>query len=330
MLSRSYIDGTRASWDGKGRRPLLTRVWYPAAPGGRQSDILGPGTPFAVPRVVQDAKLSSRSRTYPLVLLSHGTGGSALQMMWLGHHLAAHGYIVAAINHHGNTGIEPPTPQGFLLVWERARDMRVLLDRLLADSTFGTRIDRPRIGAAGFSLGGYTVIALAGGRFSPKQFERFCHSPEQDFTCEPQPEFPQARAQFEELRKMDPAIEASLRHAEDSYRDPRVKAVFAIAPALGGGLTRDSLGEITVPVQIVVGDGDTVAPPATNAALLASLIPKARLTTMPGVGHYTFLADCNSQGRSTLPICRDALGVERAETHAWANRLAVAFFESAW
>jgi predicted dienelactone hydrolase len=250
--------------------------------------------------------------------------------MWLGHHLAAQGYIAAAINHHGNTGIEPPTPQGFLLVWERARDMIVLLDRLLADTTFGPRIDRRRIGAAGFSLGGYTVIALAGGRFSPRQFDRFCHSPEQDFTCEPQPEFPQARAQFEELRKMDPAIEASLRHAEDSYRDARVKAVFAIAPALGGGLTRDSLGEITVPVQIVVGDKDTTAPSATNAALLASLIPKARLTTMPGVGHYTFLADCNAQGRINLPVCRDGLGVDRAETHAWANRLAVAFFESAW
>jgi predicted dienelactone hydrolase len=330
MLSRSYVDGARASWDAKGRRPLVTRIWYPAAPGGKLGDILGPGTPFAVPRVVQDAKLSSRSRTYPLILLSHGTGGSALQMMWLGHYLAAHGYIAAALNHHGNTGIEPPTPQGFLLVWERAKDVTALLDKMLADPTFGPRIDRKRIGAAGFSLGGYTVIAVAGGRFSPKQFELFCHSPEQDFTCDPQPEFPQARAQFEDV-KMDALVQESLRHAEDSYRDPRVKAVFAIAPALGGGFIGESLSEIRVPVQIVVGEGDTVAPPETNARRLASLIPGAKLTVMPrGVGHYTFLADCTAQGRSDLSICRDAPGVDRAETHAWANRLAVTFFESAW
>jgi len=329
MLSRSFVDETRKSWDGKGPRPLLTRVWYPAA-AGKQSDILEPGTPFAVPRVVQGGKLSSRSRTYPLVVLSHGTGGSALQMMWLGHYLAAHGYIAAALNHHGNTAIEPPTPQGFLLVWERAKDVTVLLDKMLADPTFGPRIDRRRIGAAGFSLGGYTVIAIAGGRFSPKQFELFCHSPEQDFTCEPQPEFPQARAQFEEI-KTDAAVQESLRHAEDSFRDPRVKAVFAVAPALGGGFIAESLSEIRVPAQIVVGEGDTVAPPATNARRLASLVPGARLTVMPGaVGHYTFLAECTPHGRSTISICRDGPGVDRAETHAWANRLAVAFFESAW
>jgi predicted dienelactone hydrolase len=90
------------------------------------------------------------------------------------------------------------------------------------------------------------------------------------------------------------------------------------------------LSEIRVPVQIVIGEGDTVAPQVTNAARLASLIPGARLTVMPGVGHYTFLAECTAQGRSDLSLCRDAPGVDRAETHAWANRLAVAFFESAW
>ena len=42
----------------------------------------------------------------PLVLLSHGTGGSAVMLAWLGETLARAGYVVAAINHHGNTATE--------------------------------------------------------------------------------------------------------------------------------------------------------------------------------------------------------------------------------
>ena len=89
-------------------------------------------------------------------------------MMWLGHYLAARGYIVAAVNHHGNTAAEKQrAAQGFLLYWERAKDLTVVLDKLFADPFFGPRIDRDRIGAAGFSLGGYTVISVAGGGIQP-------------------------------------------------------------------------------------------------------------------------------------------------------------------
>ena len=85
-------------------------------------------------------------------------------LMWMGYYLASRGYIVAAVNHHGNTAAESqPAAQGFLLYWERPKDLTVTLDKLLADPVFGTRIDRKRIGAAGFSLGGYTVISIAGG-----------------------------------------------------------------------------------------------------------------------------------------------------------------------
>ena len=45
--------------------------------------------------------------------------------------------------------------------WERAREMTVLLDRVLQDDVFGPRIDHTRIGAAGFSLGGNTISAVS-------------------------------------------------------------------------------------------------------------------------------------------------------------------------
>jgi predicted dienelactone hydrolase len=279
--------------------------------------------------VAENAPIAAGPGRYPLVLLSHGTGGSAIQMMWLGHRLASNGYIVAAVSHHGNTALEPrPTPQGFLLYWERARDLDVALRALREDPVFGAHIDTSRVGAAGFSLGGYTVLAAAGARFNPAEYDRFCASDQRDFTCEGQAEFPEAPALFAELRKTDPVVQASLRHASDSYRIGSVKGVFAIAPALGGGFTRADAMDITIPVEIVAGDGDKVAPVATNARRFAAIIPGAQLTVLPGgVGHYTFLAQCTERGRSVLPsLCADSPTVNRQEVHDRVAAMALAFF----
>jgi predicted dienelactone hydrolase len=53
--------------------------------------------------------------------------------MWLGDFLAQHGYIVAAVNHHGNTAAgDQILAQGFALVWERPEDLTAVLTKLLA------------------------------------------------------------------------------------------------------------------------------------------------------------------------------------------------------
>lgn len=272
-------------WSRTAPRPLRTAIWYPIDSAAKRETIFRvPATEqiFVPVDVAPSAQMSERSRKYPLVVMSHGTGGSAVMMMWLGTHLAANGYIVAAVNHHGNTAAEmEPAPQGFLLYWERVTDLKLVIDSVLRDPEFGHRIDHRRIGAAGFSLGGYTVIAAAGGRFSQSTFDEFCGSTERDFTCEPQNEFPEAPARFALLRKSDAVVRESLRRSGASYRDRRIKAVFAIAPALGGGFTERGLGPVNVPIHIVVGSGDVITPPRTNAQRYASLIRDATLTVLP-------------------------------------------------
>jgi predicted dienelactone hydrolase len=251
-------------------------------------------------------------------------------MLWLGHFLALHGYIVAAVNHHGNTGAEPvPDARGFLLWWERAKDLSAVLDRLLSDPVFGTRIDRGRIGAAGFSLGGYTVITVAGGRLDKRRYDRFCNSPARDFTCGPQPEFPDAPRLFQELADKDPVIRSMLQHAGDSYLDTRIRAVFAVAPVFGSGFDAAGLSAIKVPVKIVVGLGDTTAPPASNAQRYAALIRGSDLVLLPrSVTHYTFVPECTEQGKKSLErICHDEPGTDRSLVHAQVSALAYEFFE---
>lgn len=107
-----------------------------------------------------------------------------------------------------------------------------------------------------------------------------------------------------------------------------MRAVFAIAPALGQALTADSLRAIPIPVHILTGDADTIAPPGPNAERLAQVTPGAALTRLPLVGHYAFLAECTDAGRrAQAQLCGDAPGVDRAAVHQRAIELAARFFE---
>jgi predicted dienelactone hydrolase len=327
-----YKDEHRRNWDGTGPRPLETAIWYPTKVPGPVA--VAQGSLFQLPGVILDAPIADSGRKYPLVVISHGTGGCAPGMLWLGHYLAEHGYIVVAANHHGNTcGESKLDPRGFLLWWERPQDLTAILDHVLADPVWGPRIDRQRIGAAGFSLGGYTMIEIAGGRIDRALYARFCASPARDFTCGPQPEFPDAPRLFQQLEKTDPVVQDALKHSGDSYRDPRIQAAFAIAPVFAEGFSAKDVADIKIPVEIVVGAGDTVAPPATNAKRFAALIHGARLVVIPGeIGHYDFVPVCSEQGKkATDPnfqrLCHDAPGVDRQKVQKDVAAMALSFFD---
>ena len=145
---------------------------------------------FELGMAAQNAPLVPKPARFPLVVISHGTGGSALSMAWLGKALAAHGYVAAAVNHPGNNAAEPYTAEGFSIWWESASDLSETISGMLADAKFGDRIDPERIGSAGFSLGGYTMIAIAGGITDVQGFIRFCDSTGAAGTCTSPQSFP--------------------------------------------------------------------------------------------------------------------------------------------
>ncbi len=331
MRRLDFVDTTRTAWGQTTPRPLVTMVWYPADSGVRMQEIgVPPERPvFVGGLAARDAPLHGGSDKRPLILLSHGTGGSALQMMWLARTLAARGYIAAAVNHHGNTAAEAGyDARGFRLPWERATDVSRVIDQLLANPAFGPRIDATRIGVAGFSLGGYTAAAIVGGRIDLDQFSAFCASTARDATCEPQPEYPQAAAEFNRLVASDARAAQSLAGHRGSFRDHRVRAAVLLAPALGAAFTRESLADINVPTLVFAGEGDVIAPPATNARPIAAVIPRAQLQILPDpIGHYVFMNTCNGRGRTYVPACKDSPGVDRAAIHDQVTRATADFFD---
>ena len=316
------------NWRGSEERTLSVVIWYPSeASADEKEQAIGDPPFFLAGRAAKDTSLAPSFGTYPLIALSHGTGGSALQMAWLGTYLAARGNIVVAVNHPGNNAVTGYTPQGFVEAWERAKDVSMVIDGMLADRRFGSKIDRKRIGAAGFSLGGYTMFELAGGTTDFERLIGWCEQSGHRASCNP-PEMPDLVEKFEAMKDR-PDVRQSLQHAGDSYRDPRIKAIFTIAPAIARAFDLESLKQIEIPVVIVAGAADVIAPPADNAQVYASNVKGAQLTILPGgVGHYTFLAVGTDLGKSKMPqFFADNPGVDREAVHNQVAEMAGDFFE---
>jgi predicted dienelactone hydrolase len=321
-----YEDPTRQAWTGNRPRPVIGPLWYPAQPGTTEVD--WDVAIFHAGRNAQGAAPAATPAKLPLVLLSHGTGGAAVGLAWLGESLAAQGYLVAAVNHHGNTAAEDaPVLQGFAIWWDRPRDLSVLLDRLLADPEWGPRIDTQRIGVAGFSLGGYAALATVGARLSAQQRDAHCASQAQSPLCRLPPEAKGTLADMQKLAATDARFRAALAGMDGDYRDMRIRAAFVMAPVFGPMLTPESLAAVKAPVHIVVGAADEQATPDDNARALAKAIARAELDVIPNAGHYVFLPQCNWRGMVfASEICVDPPGVKRQAVHARVAAQAIAFF----
>ncbi len=95
---------------------------------------------------------------FPLVIYSHGTFGSADNAMHIVEHLVAHGYIVAAPDYPltSSAAFTKVRFADISDVAQQTRDVKFIIDRLLADAEIGPRIDAAKIGTTGHSLGAVT------------------------------------------------------------------------------------------------------------------------------------------------------------------------------
>ena len=101
---------------------------------------------------------------FPLVLISHGSGGSPLLYRSLSLALARNGYLVALPKHPGNSLGDDDLANTVTNLRNRPRQLMRLLTALLADEALGAALAPEPVTAIGHSMGGYTVLCLAGGQ----------------------------------------------------------------------------------------------------------------------------------------------------------------------
>ncbi|WP_439530788.1 alpha/beta hydrolase family protein [Pannonibacter sp.] len=289
-----------------GDRPLHVSLWYPARGGGTLG-IVGENRVFHGIEAVRDAVPDGQD--HPLVVLSHGYGGSWRNLNWLAGELVAQGYVVAAPDHPGTTTFNRD-PAFAAEIWERPKDLSRVIDAVLADPALAGDVDASRIAAIGHSLGGWTVTAAAGARFDTRRFAEDCakgHSP-------------RACGLLQELGLDNPRVEADL-------KDPRIGAFVSLDLGLARGFTPESLNQLGVPA-LIFGAGVDIGdlPARLESGYLAEHLPAVTSTyvEMPDAMHFSFMQLCKPGAVELIEeetpgdgiVCKDGRGRSREDLHS--------------
>lgn len=281
------------------QRDLTVRLFYPTS-SSNQPQLLGSNKVFIGYTAIPDAPIASGR--FPLILLSHGSGGNNTSMAWLATALAERGAIVMAANHPGSTTGDSRPETDLTL---QTRDLSLMLDHYLNNATWKSTIRAAEIGAIGHSKGGYSVLALAGGLINRQRLHHY---------CENMPQMPDCRFYKQngmQLEKTDNARLAA------SYRDPRITLAIALDPGMSYVLTPDSLAKISIPVLTIAAG--YYSRPTGKMTLGTENIPTQR-QIMPQAGHFDFLPVCQPTAEEILAeegeafIC-DTPASEREQIH---------------
>jgi len=283
---------------------LSGAIWYPCAaePTHVALGSLSVGPDFGL-KGAKDCPVTGAK--LPLVIFSHGRGG------WFGQHhdtveaLADAGFVVAAINHPGDTTHDSSRRDTLSLWGSRPADMVRLLDFMLNDWKDRGVIDPAKVGFFGFSSGASTGLVLMGTK----------------------PDF----ARVASLCKETTGACAQLHNGEvppDARPDSRIRAAVIVDPP-PTVLTRENLAAINIPFQFWrsqfggpgVGDG------AGSARVADSLPGKPDVHVVPA-GHYAFLAPCSAElAAAVARICTDTpAGFDRVGFHREFNAAVVKYF----
>lgn len=299
-------------YDESRERPVVTEVWYPVDQSVPAKSAAG----FWVRcDEARDAAISTQKKKYPLVIISHGNGADRFTISWLAEILAANGYIVAAMDHYGNTW-NNKIPECYTRPWERPKDITFVIDQMLENPRFADKIDQKRIGFAGYSLGGATGIWVAGA------VARAISDEELITACKKDLSHVVSHAVIEQT---------NFNEARESFADKRVSAFLLMAPALGWLFDESSLETVSSPVYIYGAEKDKEAPVETNAKLFAKKISKATLKIFPGdCDHYIFINNASQLGKRLLDpkLHEDRSTLGRNKIHEDIGKNAIDFFAS--
>ncbi len=282
----------------RGERPVAIDLWYPAGTAAEKPHRYG----ISVGSIARSAPKAGVD--HPLVVLSHGTYGSANNYSWIGEALARSGFVVAGVSHFGESydyGPQTVNPQVVARLDRRVGDVSSTVDYMLADKAWSDVIDSERVFFIGHSSGGATGALSAGATFDLGAMVAHCQTEKgaRDASCGYAKGIP---------------LDGEL-PIYGSLTDARLKAFVLLDPAVGPAMRAPSLQTITTPTLIFGAKNNDALPFDVHFKKYADNIPGAQLEVRGGnEGHFIFLDVCDQD--------IDALGVKLCEDRDGANRQA--------
>jgi predicted dienelactone hydrolase len=257
-------------------RKLTLEVWYPATLADAQAEqtiykaTIG-STKFDLPgRAARDANLEPGK--FPLVILSHGQPGSRFMMSYLTEHLASCGFVVAAIDHTGSTYDDLTQESYVSSIVDRPLDILFSIDAVAASIA---NADSSNVALMGYSYGGYSSLNAAGMGLDKENLEAYAQGAGNDG-----PSF--ILPFIDDLSKV--------RGSNVVKPDPRVKAVFVMAPYGIPWLSPDQFASMEISLFVACGRQDDVALYERDAQMAFKLsgAPSKYLLTLEAALHNPF------------------------------------------
>ncbi len=255
----------------------------------------------------------------PLLVISPGLGEDLNTYAYLAEHLASYGFGVAIIDHPGSdatrqaeflSGKIPQeiVPQEFI---NRPQSVSDTLDYLAAIP--GSQFLTNNVGIIGHSFGGYDTWALAGAAFQASNLANICKNPEIIIK-------PSVLLQCDLMGATTPL---------PNLRDQRIQAGIAINP-IGGAIFADSgFQAIEIPLLVLAGSQDFVAPPLLEQFQPFAWLSSAQkyLVLLNGGTHLSTMGDLPPENSpNALPpfVVGQVPGIARNQLQA----ISVAFMET--
>ena len=261
------------------------------------------------------------TKPIPVIAISHGVAEDRNTFAYLAQHLASHGFAVIAIDHVGGdanrfkkyfSGLAPaPAATEFL---QRPRDISFALDELqrqsATDPSLGN-LNLRQVGAIGHSLGGYTVLALAGAQIDFDRVKQDC-SPNRSLNLSV---LLQCRANELPTKRYP-------------LQDPRITAVFAINPLGSTIFGQRGMSQVRIPVFIMGGSDDIITPavPEQISPFTWLQTTDKYLAILEKGTHFS--AQATSKQDSIFPVPEDALGPTPAVAQTYTSAIGAAFFQT--
>ncbi|MBX9745015.1 MAG: hypothetical protein K2X08_07395, partial [Chlamydiales bacterium] len=288
------------------RRPVVVELWYPS--DAEHSLDQPVDSVWIHPKEMRNVPWAGEKKEFPLIMMSHGHGGDRRDRSWLADRLVRHGFVVASVDHYGNTSTTFNLLAS-LKFWERGKDVSFALDRLLEEPFLAGRINESRIGFVGYSLGGMTGLGLAGAQVVAIE---------------------QALEQImKKHTEIQPEMVAglNLQEAKQSLKDERIRAMILICPA-SFVYPPQSLKQIHIPIGLVFAPHDEVLPFKEHAELIIQHVAPAKVKMMhKETSHYAFSNRMSEEGKKFFKkhFSRDRLYADRT-IHQEVGLFAVDFF----
>jgi predicted dienelactone hydrolase len=159
-----------------GSTPLAMAVWYPTDGRPLPTTLLG----VNLMSVASDGSVAGSA--LPLVVISHGNGGGPGSHVDLALALAQQGFVVVAPLHTGDSFTDQSAVGSSRWLVDRTRHIHSAIDHMLNVWPARDQIDAGRIGAYGFSAGGFTALTAIGGAPDLQGLASHC-SANPEFVC---------------------------------------------------------------------------------------------------------------------------------------------------